>query len=292
MQTKKRKRYERVADPTPMRLTERDIDVVEAVNRYRVLKQEQIQSLYFGSQATAKFRLAKLYDHGYLERKFLPVMLGEGRSPTLYVLDKKGADLLRVERGYDELMWYSSSKDLKTEFLEHTIAINEVMVAVTLAARQEGFILEKWAGENDLKADYDYVTIRTASGKRERVPVLPDSYFSLIAHNRRHHFFLELDRGTMTLDRFKTKVRAYMAYHESGGYEKRYGTKSLRVLTVIAAKSSGEKRIKNLKMASEQVGGKHRFWFATANLLIPKTILIVPVWQVASELYPRILIEP
>src|SRR5687768_648646 len=118
MQTKKRKRHQRVTDPTPMRLTERDIDVIEAVNRYRVLKQEQIQALFFGSQATAKFRLAKLYDHGYLERKFLPVMLGEGRSPTLYVLDRKGADLLRVERGYDELTWYSSSKDLKTEFLE------------------------------------------------------------------------------------------------------------------------------------------------------------------------------
>src|SRR5688572_25453953 len=103
MQTKKRKRHQRIIDPSPMRLTERDIAVIEAVNRFRVLKQEQLQALFFGSKATAQFRLEKLYDHGYLERKFLPVMLGQGRSPTLYVLDRKGAELLRVERGYDDL---------------------------------------------------------------------------------------------------------------------------------------------------------------------------------------------
>jgi len=35
-------------------------------------------------------RLERLYDHGYLERKFLPVVIGEGRSPTLYIVDRKG----------------------------------------------------------------------------------------------------------------------------------------------------------------------------------------------------------
>jgi hypothetical protein len=292
MVEKKRKRHERQINPNPMRLTERDIAVIEAVNRFRVLKQEQLQALFFGSKATAQFRLEKLYDHGYLERKFLPVMLGQGRSPTLYVLDRKGAELLRVERGYDDLVWYSTSKDLKTEFLEHTIAINDVMVAISVACNRLGFTLEQWHGENDLKASYDHVIIKGAGGKRERVPVLPDSYFTIVAYERRNHFFLELDRGTMATSRFKTKVQAYLAYHESGGYEKRYGTKSLRVLTVIAGSSSGEKRLVNLKTTTESVGGKRRFWFVTASNLKAETVLSSPIWQVASEEFPNTLLEP
>ncbi|MCA9910134.1 MAG: replication-relaxation family protein, partial [Anaerolineae bacterium] len=82
-----------------MRLTDRDKDIIEAVYRYRILRQDQIQRLFFGTAAAAQRVLVRLYDHTFLERKFLPVY--EGRSPTLYVLDKRGAELLRAERGYE-----------------------------------------------------------------------------------------------------------------------------------------------------------------------------------------------
>src|SRR5687768_11770657 len=103
LQQKKRRRDKRHENPSPMRLQERDIDLIEAVHYHRVLKQEHLQALFFGSKATAQARLEKLYDHGFLERKFLPVAVGSGRSPTLYILDRRGAELLRAERGYEEL---------------------------------------------------------------------------------------------------------------------------------------------------------------------------------------------
>src|SRR5258705_13626757 len=105
----------------------RDIDVIEAVYRFRVLSQKQIQLLFFGSRETARYRLQFLFDGGYLDRKFMPPVMCMGRSPTLYILDRKGLEQLRLERGHDDIRWYATSNDLTSLFLEHTLAINEVM---------------------------------------------------------------------------------------------------------------------------------------------------------------------
>ena len=47
---KKRRRDRRLAQPRRMRLTERDRDIIEAVHLYRLLRQDQIQALFFGTQ--------------------------------------------------------------------------------------------------------------------------------------------------------------------------------------------------------------------------------------------------
>jgi len=290
----KRKRHKRQKSPSGMILQPRDIDVMEAVYRFRVLSQAQIATLFFGSKATAQFRLEKLYDHQFLERKFLPVSLGDGRSPTLYVLDRKGAETLRTERGYDEVKWFGTSKGLSADFLSHTMAINDVMVRVSLACRVHGFTLEKWQAENEVKADYDRVRVQSSQGKWEDVPVVPDSFFTIVAHQRRYPFVLELDRGTMTLARFKNKIRAYVVYFQSGAYEKRYGVKSLRVLSVVSTKSQsgGEKRRDNLKAATEELTRERWFWFATLAELTPENILTIPIWHQASEQDRKILVAP
>src|SRR5687768_4524547 len=129
MSKKYRNPHVRRETPKGMVLKPRDIDIIEAVYRFRVLKLAHIQSLFFGSTSAAKYRLERLYDWGYLERKFLPPSMGEGRRPILYILDRQGAEVLRSERGYADLRWYGSSKDVTDLFLEHTIAINDFMVA-------------------------------------------------------------------------------------------------------------------------------------------------------------------
>jgi hypothetical protein len=280
--TKKRKRHKRAKNPKSMRLMRRDIDIVEAVHKARVLSQAQIQQLFFGPRAktAAERRLRLLYDHAYLERKFLPVGIGEGRSPTLYVLDRKGAELLRAERGYDELVWHRSSRDLKRDFLAHTMAINEVMVAVTVACRAHDWQLEQWLGENDLKADYDRVSVRSETGRTSSVAVIPDSYFAFIAQKARYRFFLELDRGTMTTKRFRTKVQAYLAYRKTAQQEKRFGSKRVGILTVI---DGGERRLANLKETTERARGGRIFWFATLSALTAENIFTKPVWAVAGQ---------
>ena len=70
---KRQRRDKRSTTPTPMRLTERDKAIIHAVHTYRVLRQEQVERLFFGSQSTAQRVLQRLYQHGFLERKFFPL---------------------------------------------------------------------------------------------------------------------------------------------------------------------------------------------------------------------------
>jgi hypothetical protein len=287
-----RNRHRRREHPKGMVLQPRDVDAIAAVQRLRVLKQVHLQALFFGSRATAQYRLERLYDHGFLERKFLTVARGEGRSPTLYILDRRGAEVLRSERGMENLKWWSSSKDLSPLFLEHTLAINDVLVAVIVACRQQGLLLEDWHTEHEIKADYDRVNLKDPiTGQRTSIAVVPDAVFAFVAADRRHRCLVEVDRGTEKLEDFKQKVRAYIAYHESGQYERRYGGKSLRVLTVVDTRFSGQKRLENLKAATETVGGKRRFWFTTLGRVTPETVLTAPIWLLASEDSARALVE-
>lgn len=272
------RRDTRAEQPQPMRLTKRDLDILQAVGEYRVLTTQQLKMLFFPSLHQAYARLALLYQHGYLERKFLGVYADKMNTPILYLLDKRGAETLAAQRGI-EAGWSKSGTQVSTQFLEHTLAINMVRIAITKACDQQpGFALLEWRGENELKAAYDRVSIPTASGRLKAVSLIPDSYFILNTPQGRAHFCLELDRGTMTTKRFATKVLAYQAYYQGGGYQRRYGTKSLRVLTVTLSSA----RLENLRRATEQASGKQRFWFAILDQLTPETVLTAPVWQVAT----------
>src|SRR5260221_559309 len=121
-------------DPQPrrMRLTERDADTILAVYNYRVLTLDQIHKLILKNikeKRGVQRSLARLYQHKFLARVFLPVITGS--SPTMYVLDRKGVELLHTHFGLEDLKWYPSSKTLKPMFLEHTIAINAFRISVT-----------------------------------------------------------------------------------------------------------------------------------------------------------------
>jgi hypothetical protein len=275
----RRKRDQRDPNPPPMLLTERDKAIIAAVYEYRALRQDQLQALFFGSQTAAQRRLALLYHHGFLERQFLLARGGIMNSPILYLLDRRGEELLRAEYGADEVQWKSGDNKVGGDFLEHTLSINDFRIAVTLACHQLGYAVLEWRSEAQLKQEYDRVTLRTPTGRSRTVAVVPDSFFALQTPYGRTHFFLELDRGTMTTKRFQTKVEAYLVYYRSGGYQKRYGARSLRVLTVTL----GERRLESLKAVTEQAGGQAWFWFGVLPELSAERALNAPVWSVAGR---------
>jgi hypothetical protein len=90
----------------------------------------------------------------------------------------------------------------------------------------------------------------------------------------------------MTTQRFKTKIQAYQVYYASGAYERRYATKSLRVLTV----TTGEARASNLYRVTEEAQGKQRYWFTTLNQVTPEQVLMSPIWRVATNNVPQALV--
>jgi hypothetical protein len=283
-----------------MVLTERDKEIIRQVYYYRLMTREQIERLLFPPErgqdhptktSICQKRLRFLYQHGYLERIPIPVNPGFWVWMPVYRLAPKGAELIAAELGTTsaKLSYWGKGFDkdhrpteVSLLFLDHTLKINDIRVAITLAARKAGYRIEKWLDETQLKSQEmkDYVTITSQQGRKLKVAVVPDAYFILHLGDRRAHFFLELDQATMTSKRWKTRILAYKAYTESGKYQERYQTQSLRVLTVTTT----PERLANLKTTTERAGGGRLFWFTTFPEATTADIILSPIWRVAGQL--------
>jgi len=73
--------------------------------------------------------------------------------------------------------------------------------------------------------------------------MIPDAFFGIKATKGRSYFFLEIDMGTESNQRFGRKIVAYRQYRKTRKYTERYGFKSFRVLTV----TTSEQRLENLQ---------------------------------------------
>lgn len=276
---KRHRRDQRPDNPRLMRETDNDRRIVKLIYEYRILSQVQLQQLLGKSRSRVQQSMIRLYHHRYVDRLFLPVAF-EGRSPTLYILDQRGIALLQ-RLGIDDFSGLPSKK-LSPLFLEHTLAINDVRIAITQACEQQGWSVPIWKSENDIKADYDRVTIQPRPGKSQSVSLVPDSYFVIeIPGKGVSHFFLELDRGTMTVQRFRTKVLSYVAYYKTGAYQRRFQAQGFRVLTVVDALGIG--RVENLVQHTASISGiGRRFWFTHLSSISLENVLTVPIWFVAG----------
>ena len=283
----------RVKTPPAMRLMARDIEVIEAVYEYRFLLRDQIERLFFKGRNMANYRLQRLYQHGFLNRIYIPedIRYNARNTQAMYCLDEAGADLLAREAGIprENIRWHADRNKVREFFIEHLLKINDVRIGLTLAAKVRGDRIMKWVPDWELK-EYNEHVEEPETGRV--YPVFPDAYFVYERGDtgKTGHFFLELDRGTMENRRFAQKVKAYMLYFEENGHEpskfyQRYGTHSIRVLTVVPS----QRRLRNLKATTEKVGGAKRYWFCDYAALAPERIL-EPVWEIAGEDEPASLI--
>lgn len=272
-----------------MRLTPRDVQIVQAVSTYRLLSSAQIEALLFpsdtprGRQSSCQRRLQLLYHHRYLDRLPMPVILGEGRFPHVYVLDQAGASLVAATTGVDltTVAWRPHHNLLEPPFIFHTLAINDLRVVVTLLAQHNHFELVEWIDEAGFRSAKDKVPFRMRGVQVVRN--YPDGYFKLIipAQAQPAHFFLEVDQGTMSLTRWKEKVQAYTEFRTRGLSQHHYGTRNFRVFVVTTT----TQRLANLKRASEQAGADLFFWFATqaqVDVWNPGQLL-QPIWSIATQ---------
>jgi hypothetical protein len=190
-----------------------------------------------------------------------------------------------------EISWRRSQNHVSSPFLEHTLMINDVRLAIERTAGQGGYRIETWLREEELKAAPDKVWIETTPGRRRRLALVPDAYFRLAWERKRASFFLEADRATETHGRWRQKVLCYLSYLRSGAYLQRYGSNCLRVITV----TSGERRLANLLDTTAQAceaGSQGLFWFATLDDVSPETMLEAPIWRVPGEERPMPLMAP
>lgn len=281
MTRKRLPRNRRVApdERPPFRWQPRDFEVLRAVNDCQVLLTRQIETLLFnGKQSPTQRRLSRLYQYGFLERHaIVNVTPAPASALTVYTLTKQGGQVLIDRFGYEHGQMHISTKEgLSWKFLDHLLLINDVRIAVTVCAQQQGFNLIEWRDEPVFRAHPDIVQVGEKTGKAAMKPVLPDGFFALRVPQGTARFFLELDRGTEPHHKFKPQIQVYDAYIQSGQYEKRYQAKGIRVLVITTTPL----RLKNLKTVTAQVVGEHKnYWFTTFNEIKPETVLTAPIWQ-------------
>ncbi len=274
-----------------MRVTPRDRDIIRAIYRYRLLSAHQVEALLFRSdkshskRTVCQRRLQLLYHHGFIDRLPSPIFLGEGRQPYVYALDNQGADLLAPELDIDraEIGWQPKHNEVGTSFIQHTLAINDVHLVLTLLARAGHWQFTQWLDESDFRtaAFKDKVPYRTQGVRMTRI--FPDGYFRLQPPHLKQeaHFFLEVDQGTMNNKLWQDKMKAYYQFRQNGLSEQLYGTRNFRLLAVV----NSQPRLANLKRATEKVGGDRYYWFTTRasfDIWQPEKLLSTP-WAIATQ---------
>lgn len=251
-----------------MVLQERDKKIIALCHDYHFLSQEQIWLLSgFGCRVRAGIRLRKLFDNGYLSRRFLPVL--QGRAKILCFLGPKGVELISEKSGIDPLEIKQKRKQLleiRNFSLPHYLLINEFRLAFSLAAKNNHEISPKtWKTQKEIPL------------RLEEKEFYPDAYFVYGYRNKLYSLFLEIDRSTETNKRFAGKVENYLKYGFDGYYRKQSGFQFFRVLIVCPSTA----RLKNLKKLIEQKTDK-MFWLAIQGDISSEKIL-TKIWHRSAK---------
>jgi hypothetical protein len=285
-------RFNRAAHVAPIQLTERDLEIVRLVGRYRFLRSTHIVPLADGSSQQILRRLQLLYHHEYLERPRaqLDYYYKTGSQPFAYALGPKGAEIAGRETDgpFHTHSWGKNNRASGRMFLDHALFVSDVMVAIELACRASGRV--RLLSEDQLDQRHPFrwkVNIK----HRGRLSTVPDYVFGLEFQNRdgqtsRAYFFLEADRGTMPVIRenlsqssFYRKLLAYEATWSQRIHQTRFGFNRFRVITV----TTSAERVKNLVSACSQLERGHGlFLFADNSILSNPASILDSVWQTAE----------
>lgn len=214
-------RFKRTSSAPPLQLTDRDRQIIDHVFRHRFLRSTQIVNLAGGSRQQVLRRLHQLFHHGYLDRPRAQVdYYRNGSKPMVYGVGHRGAKHLEQSLAipHRKVDWSAKNRNATRFFLEHTLAVAEVMVAMELACREHGDIELIHHNEELVKWN---VQIRRG-GNGHSIGVIPDRVFGLRHKGKPTDvvwYFLEADRATMPVERQSLKqtsfARKLLAYHET-----------------------------------------------------------------------------
>lgn len=297
----RRKRYTRGDAGVRVEITDRDIEILQAVRAARFLRSTHIIALVDGSAKKITERLGQLFHAGLLDRPRAQIDYhADGSTPMVYALGQKGAALLSERFGGDEgrFDWARKNQRAGRRFVDHTLGIADVHVALTLACRLTP--AAELVAERDLRAKLPettrtrkqpwLITAKVAiAGEAHQLSVVPDMVFGLaLEDDTRRCFVVERDRGTMPIVRaeleqtsIQRKLLAYDAAWRMKTHERLFGWRNFRVLIV----TSDAVRARNIRCAIAKLNsgrGSDLFLVTHASALSPASAL-TSAWRDGRE---------
>lgn len=282
-------RFKRSSEIPPLRLTDRDREILKHVHRHRFLRSDHLTALATGSRQQTLRRLQRLYHHGYLERPRCQIDYYQSGSRRMaYGLGNKGAAWLKHELSlpFHCLDW-PRKNNVRRYFLEHALMVSDFMVALEVACRSRPEI--RLLTEDDLELSDAAIASRSPFRWRVNIPggpactVIPDRVFGLqAADGTQSWFVLEADRATMPVSRrdldrssFRRKM---LAYHATWAQDlhRQFAWQRFRVLTV----TTDSERIPAMIEACQRLKqGQGLFLFTDAKALQQQPDLLSVLWQ-------------
>jgi Replication-relaxation len=292
----RRPRFER-AKVAGIKLTPRDLLILRAVQRHRLLRSTHLIALLDASRQMTLRRLQLLFHHGYLDRPAAQLdWYAQGSEPLVYALGNRGAAVLAAEGERGGALRWEKSRNVSRQFLRHTLAVAEVMVAFEVACRDtegvefirpEEILAAAPEETRRLRLPFRWQVEVQEGGQLHRLGVEPDRVFGLRfegapEHRRCAYFFLEADRGTMPVARqglgqtsFRRKLLGYQETWRQGLHRTHLGIPNFRVLTV----TTNEERMRNLlATCGSFLGNQRLFLFVNHERASQMNILTVG-WQ-------------
>lgn len=272
-----------------MILTEDDVAILRHVARHRFLRSTHVAGLLaHRSEKKMTERLAVLYHNGYLDRPRaqLDYYATTGSQPMVYALGNRGAGLLGKVDDIERVKvdWTDKNRTVRRPFLEHTLLIADLMVALEVAVRANAGV--RLIAARDILAVVPKSTRakpnpfalqidRQHAGKAANLSVIPDAVFGLDGIGRGlKYFFLEADRATMPVMRKSlaqtSMFRKFLAYAAGGGaanlFGHHLGLPNFRVLTITTTRERTRSMIAALQAATAG-RGLRQFLFTDCSML-------------------------
>ncbi len=172
----------------------------------------------------------------------------------IYGLGNKGMELLGREEGISarKLHWTARNRSITRFFMEHTLAVADVMVAIELSCRKRGIELIDY--REHAPGGFKWSVLVQYGGASGMVGVVPDRVFGLKTEAGTRWFFLEADRATMPVERNNLKQSSFgrklLAYHET--WRQRVLKDSFPRFQVLTVTTTPE-RVKNLVEAANRL---------------------------------------
>jgi Replication-relaxation len=297
-------KFIRPEKPTPGVTTGRDLDIIEAILRYRFSPTSQLVRLVGGNEDVTLRRLRRLWANGLINRWAFPGI--RTHSEFHYYLDsREPVDLLmahgrikephpamleeiRNNRERDYAAAAVRGQHMQLGFLQHSLMISRMHFMLEMACRQSvaSANLDAWSQGGPLAGNKVQVPkIKSSrrgndyfweeSDETERLPVEPDALFTLRfagGHegSRQAHFLYEADRGTMNTTDMLKKLRAY--YHfikKQQRHREAFGIHPIRAVLVETTNETRARRLMELVHHPLLCGREKRaglFWFTISGI--------------------------
>jgi len=255
-------------------ITDRDIELFDVLRKHGVMTRKQVQEDFnWDCVSDVNRRLRKLYDVGYIDRRFLPRKFGP--TPAVYMIGNEGVKTLASEKRFKVATLNRRRyrfKNLSDNLLPHELLITDYACLLKSTLRRYPDCgIHKWESDEEIVERCNVI-----DGGAD-VELKPDAYGSYHLHKTLFNFFLEADLGTEPISRIKKKVELYRSFKASGLFQKSFKRKAFRLFIVT---NSGI-RARNMCQSLPVVDDLKIFIGNFEAIRIDP--LFAPVWLMAGE---------